>query len=354
MSSVTRYEELRRSLEQRKYRWVVTGAAGFVGSALVETLLSLGQSVVGLDNLATGHKENLAPFGDALEFVEGDICDPATCARVCEGADFVLHQAALGSVPRSLANPLRSHQANVDGFINMILAARDAKVRRFVYASSSSVYGDAPGLPKVEAQIGRPLSPYAATKRVDEIYAGVVQDAYGLQAIGLRYFNVFGRRQDPQGAYAAVIPRWILQLLRGEPCTVFGDGTYSRDFCYVDNAVQANLLAAFAEASATNRAYNVACSEETDLKTLFETIRELLGRHDPAILESELCYGENRPGDVPHSLASLNLISEHLGYQPTHAIQEGMEKTVEWYVTAAAQNPRSDPDPDGRQPASSA
>lgn len=329
---MTRYAELQASLRQRRQRWVVTGAAGFIGSALVEALVGLRQSVVALDNFATGRASNLDAFRSAIEFVEADIRDPSACARVCAGADFVLHQAALGSVPRSLDDPVTSHQANVDGFVNMIIAARDASVRRFVYASSSSVYGDAEGLPKVESRIGRPLSPYAATKRVDEIYAGVVQDAYGLETIGLRYFNVFGRRQDPLGAYAAVIPRWILHLLRGEACTAFGDGSNSRDFCYVDNAVQANLLAATAESSATNRAFNVGCGGETDLRDLFKMIREFLAVHRPAVLGSELVYADPRPGDVPHSLASLDLITEHLGYAPTHGIRAGMEEAVRWYV----------------------
>ena len=329
---MSRMTALQESLRTRQHRWVVSGAAGFIGSALVEELVALGQSVVGLDNFATGRPENLAQFLGSIEFIEGDIRDASTCARACDGADFVLHQAALGSVPRSLDDPISSHQANVDGFVNMGIAARDAKVKRFVYASSSSVYGDAPRLPKVEAEIGRPLSPYAATKRIDEIYAGVLQDAYGIEMIGLRYFNVFGRRQDPLGAYAAVIPRWILSLLRGERCTAFGDGSNSRDFCYVDNAVQANLLAASAESSATNRAYNVGCNSETNLIELFEMIREMVGLHEPAAFASELIYADPRPGDVPHSLASLDLITEHLGYAPTHAIREGMEKTVGWYA----------------------
>ena len=332
---MTRYAELQTSLHGRQHRWVVTGAAGFIGSALVQELLALGQSVVGLDNFATGRASNLEAFRDDMDFVEGDICDASVCARVCEGAEFVLHQAALGSVPRSLNDPVSSHQANVDGFLNMLVAARDANVQRFVFASSSSVYGDAAGLPKVEANIGRPLSPYAATKRIDEIYAAVFQDAYGIETIDLRYFNVFGRRQDPAGAYAAVIPRWILHVLGGEACTVFGDGSNSRDFCYVDNAVQANLLAASADSSATNRAYNVGCGGETDLNDLFEMIRETVGVHEPAALASELVYADPRPGDVPHSLASLELITEHLGYVPTHRIRAGMEETVRWYVETA-------------------
>ena len=329
---MSRITELRESLRGQQHRWVVTGAAGFIGSALVEELVALGQSVVGLDNFATGRAENLADFRESIEFVEGDIRDPSTCARVCRDAEFVLHQAALGSVPRSLADPVSSHQANVDGFVNMIIAARDASVKRFVYASSSSVYGDAAGLPKVESVIGRPMSPYAATKRVDEIYAGAVQDAYGIETIGLRYFNVFGRRQDPAGAYAAVIPRWILHILQGEACTVFGDGTNSRDFCYIDNAVQANLLAAWAETSATNCAYNVGCGARTNLKELFEMIREIVSIHEPTALASQLIRADPRPGDVPHSLASLARITEQLGYAPTHVIRAGMEEAVAWYA----------------------
>ena len=318
----------------------MTGVAGFIGSALLEVLLDLGQSVIGLDNFATGRQANL---DDVLsvnedqklqcEFVEGDIRDLDTCRRVCQDVDYVLHQAALGSVPRSLKDPLTSHAANVDGTLNILIAARDAKVRRFVYASSSSVYGDHPGLPKLEDRTGKVLSPYAATKRIDEIYAGIVQDCYGLECIGMRYFNVFGRRQDPNGAYAAVIPRWTSALLDGNPCQIFGDGSNSRDFCYIDNVVQANLLAATtAGAGVTNTVYNVGCGGRTDLNELFAVIRTNLAKRWPTIADARPEYTDVRAGDVPHSQASIDKIIGKLGYQPTHQIEQGLAETVTWFA----------------------
>ncbi len=338
---MSRYDQVSAELRQRPRRWLVTGAAGFIGSALIERLLELGQHVVGLDDFSTGHRHNLDDVAtvvgpeaaERFTFIEGDICDHATCARAIEGVDSILHQAALGSVPRSIKDPLATHRANVDGFLNLLISARDAGVGRVVYASSSSVYGDHPALPKVEEQIGRVLSPYAASKRIDEIYAGVMQDVYGLELVGLRYFNVFGRRQDPEGAYAAVIPRWIALLLAGERCQIFGTGGNSRDFCYVDNAVQANLLAATTtDASATNQSYNVGVGDRTSLTELFELIRNILARSHPAVAAAQPQYTDPRPGDVTHSQASIDSIRDKLKFQPTHDIREGLEETVAWFA----------------------
>jgi UDP-N-acetylglucosamine 4-epimerase len=340
---VTRYQLVCDALRAEPRRWLVTGVAGFIGSALLEKLLALGQTVVGLDNFATGHRHNLddvlaqVPGGAGrFTFIEGDICDPDACRRACDGVDYVLHQAALGSVPRSLKEPLRSHAANVNGFLEVMFAARDARVRRVVYASSSSVYGDHPGLPKVEERIGRQLSPYAITKRVDELYAGVIQDCYGTEIVGLRYFNVFGRRQDPEGAYAAVIPRWIHGLLTGQTCRIFGDGSNSRDFCYVDNAVQANLLAATAaDASVTNQVYNVGCGGRTTLTELYTSIRDELAEMHPEIASAEPTYDGPRPGDVLHSQANIDRIRTALGYEHTHDIRAGLRETVRWFAARA-------------------
>lgn len=339
MAAVMMQEVLDLVASQRR-RWLVTGSAGFIGSHLLEALLRAGQQVVSLDNFATGHRANLddvrARVGEEAwarhEFIEGDIADPETCRRVCEGVDIVLHEAALGSVPRSIADPRASHRANVDGFLEMLIAARDAKVRRFVYASSSSVYGDEPNLPKVEPRTGRVLSPYAATKEVNELYAGVFQRTYGLECIGLRYFNVFGPRQDPDGPYAAVIPKWVKALLRDEPCTINGDGETSRDFCYVKNAVQANLLAAVADASATDRAYNVAYGQRTTLKELFALLRDGLAKDRPAIASAEPKYADFRPGDVRHSLADIGAARKNLGYEPTHDVRRGLDEALAWYA----------------------
>jgi UDP-N-acetylglucosamine 4-epimerase len=335
----TRYDDVCGDLVNKPRRWLVTGVAGFIGSALLEKLLDLGQTVVGVDNFLTGHKKNL---DDVLainpderlqfEFIEGDLRDPAVANRACREVDVVLHQAALGSVPRSIKDPIASHQHNVDAFLNVLNAARETGVQRVVYASSSSVYGDHPGLPKHEDRIGKPLSPYAATKRTDEIYAQVFHDVYGQQLIGLRYFNVFGRRQDPEGPYAAVIPRWIAAMIENKPCVIFGDGTNSRDFCYVDNIVQANLLAATGETAVTGTVYNCGCNGRTDLKTLFALIRDNLSKEFPATAAAEPSFEPPRAGDIPHSQAAIDKISAALGYVPTHQVAEGMAETVAWFA----------------------
>lgn len=337
---MSRYQELCAELRAGPRRWLVTGAAGFIGSALVEKLLELDQHVVGLDNFATGYQHNIddvlsihADKADRFRFVHGDVRDADTCQATCRDVDYVLHQAALGSVPRSIDNPMNTHHTNVTGFLQLMLAARDARVARVVYASSSSVYGDHPGLPKFEHEIGRPLSPYAVSKLIDESYAAIVQDCYGLETIGLRYFNVFGRRQDPNGAYAAVIPRWVDELLSGRCCVIFGDGEQSRDFCYVDNVVQANLLAAATgDASVTNQVYNVGCNGRTTLNELFRYIREHLAALRPEVAGAEPEYADPRPGDVVHSQADIGKIGQILGYEYTHDIDEGLGHTVRWFA----------------------
>ncbi|WP_338769325.1 SDR family oxidoreductase [Massilia sp. METH4] len=341
MGDVSKFDDLAKHLRGRQYRWLVTGAAGFIGSNLVEALLKLGQRVTGLDNFATGHQHNLdqvrAAVGEgawaAFHFVEGDIRDAGTCARACEGSDFVLHEAALGSVTRSLEDPQRTHDVNVTGFVNMLVAARDAKVRRFVYAASSSTYGDHPGLPKVEDRIGKPLSPYAVTKYVNELYADVFARCYGIEAIGLRYFNVFGPRQDPQGAYAAVIPQWVAAMIANRPVFINGDGETSRDFCFIDNVVQANLLAALATApGAANTVYNVALNERTSLNQLYHMMRELLQERFPHLQGAQPQYKDFRAGDVRHSQADITRARESLGYAPTHDIAAGLREAMDWYV----------------------
>ena len=334
-----RYTQICEQLVNQPRRWLVTGVAGFIGSALLERLIDLGQTVVGLDNFSNGHQRNLddvlAIHADApaqFKMIRGDIRDVATCREAVADVDVVLHQAAIGSVPRSIKDPVPYHDTNVTGFMNLVLAARDAGVKRVVYASSSSVYGDHPGLPKVEDAIGKPLSPYAATKRMDEIYAQVFGDVYGLEPVGLRYFNVFGRRQDPNGQYAAVIPRWIAALRAGEPCTIFGDGSSSRDFCYVDNVVAANLLAATAPAHAVNTVYNVGCNGRTDLKELFAILRDNLAKVQPEVAKAEPRFTEPRAGDIPHSQASIAKITAALGYAPSHDIAAGLAETVAWFA----------------------
>lgn len=340
-----RYSEIQRELRRAPRTWLVTGAAGFIGSNLLEQLLRLGQEVVGLDNFSTGHRHNLedvaARVGEEaaarFRFVEADIRDPDACRAACQGADVVLHQAALGSVPRSLADPIATNASNVTGFLNMLVAARDAGVRRFVYAASSSTYGDHPGLPKVEDRIGKPLSPYAVTKYVNELYARVFQDAYGLPVVGLRYFNVFGRRQDPHGAYAAVIPLWVSSLLGGRSCRINGDGETTRDFCYIDNVVQANLLAAMAgEEGVTGEVFNVAYGGRTTLNELFWMIRDALAAVRPEIAEAEPAYGPFRAGDVRHSLADVSKARDRLGYRPSHSVREGLAEALRWYVEQEA------------------
>lgn len=340
MQQAIAVQAVEQHLRAAPRRWVVTGAAGFIGSHLVGRLLSLGQQVTGLDNFATGYRANLAAARDAagggegaFTFLEGDIRDLDACRRAVEGADVVLHQAALGSVPRSLEDPLTTNAVNSDGFLNMLLAARDAGVRRFVYAASSSTYGDHPGLPKVEDCIGRPLSPYAVTKYVNELYADVFGRQWGLQCLGLRYFNVFGPRQDPDGAYAAVIPRWFGQLLAGQRCFINGDGDTSRDFCFIDNVVQANLLAATAERpEALNQVYNVAFGGRTTLRELFGLIRSALAASRPELAAVEPEYRDFRDGDVRHSQADIGKAAGLLGYAPQHDVRAGLSVTAEWFL----------------------
>lgn len=324
-------------------RWCVTGAAGFIGSHLTQALLAGGQHVVALDDFSTGHRANLddvrAQVGEEawrrFELVEGDLRDLGACREAVDCAEVVLHQAALGSVPRSIHDPLTTHAVNVDGTVNLLLAARDAGARRVVYASSSSVYGDHPGLPKVEAEIGTPLSPYAVSKRTGELYARTVQDHYGLETVGLRYFNVFGPRQDPNGAYAAVIPKWIGQLLEGQTPTIHGDGETSRDFCYVANVVQANLRAATGPSEATGTVYNVAVGERTTLRELYALIADGLRDTRPEAAPGDPSFGPFRAGDVRHSLADTSAIETALGYAPTHTAREGLRETVAWYAARA-------------------
>ncbi len=338
---MSRFQELQTELLQSPRTWLVTGVAGFIGCNLLETLLQLDQSVVGLDNFATGHRHNLDKVKASVSpgqwqrfrFIEGDIRNLEDCQAACNGVDYVLHQAALGSVPRSLEDPITTNKANIDGFLNILLAARDAKVRRFVYAASSSTYGDHPGLPKVEDTIGNPLSPYAVTKVVNELYADVFGRCYGMESIGLRYFNIFGRRQDPAGAYAAVIPKWVAAMIRDEEVFINGDGETSRDFCYIDNTIQANLLAATAShPSAANQVYNVAVGDRTSLNQLYEEIRALLVKRFPHLEGAKPRYRDFRAGDVRHSLADISKARELLGYEPTHRIGEGLHEAMDWYV----------------------
>jgi UDP-N-acetylglucosamine 4-epimerase len=321
--------------------WLVTGVAGFIGSNLLEALLKLNQKVVGLDNFSTGYRYNLEQVKSLVTpdqwrnfaFIEGDIRNPEHCRNACQGIDYVLHQAALGSVPRSIADPLLTNGNNITGFINMLVASRDAGVKRFVYAASSSTYGDHPGLPKMEDVIGKPLSPYAVTKYVNELYADVFARCYGFKTIGLRYFNIFGPRQDPEGAYAAVIPKWIASLIKNEPVYINGDGETSRDFCYIDNAVQANLLAAATEnPEALNQVYNVAVNERTTLNQLFELIRSLLEPHFPLMKDIAPIYREFRAGDVRHSLADIGKARNLLGYSPTYRVDQGLQVIMNRYI----------------------
>lgn len=321
--------------------WLVTGVAGFIGSNLLEALLRSQQTVVGLDSFVTGHQKNLDEVRknvgeDAwsrFSFTKGDIRDLETCQRVCSGVDYVLHQAALGSVPRSLADPLTTHAANATGFLNMLVAARDARVRRFVYAASSSTYGDHPDLPKVEEKIGKPLSPYAVTKYLNELYADVFARSYGISSVGLRYFNVFGPRQDPNGPYAAVIPLWIASLMRKQPVFINGDGETSRDFCFVENVIQANVRAALTpHEEAFHDVYNVAVGDRTSLNELFSQICATLKAYEPSVAGAEPTYRDFRAGDVRHSLASIEKARRDLGYEPTHPIAIGLEMAMEWYV----------------------
>ncbi len=340
---MSKYEDVCADLVNSPRRWLVTGVAGFIGSALLERLLDLGQSVVGVDNFLTGHQHNLddvlsigADERLQFKFIEGDLRDPEVAKKATKDVDIVLHQAALGSVPRSIKDPMASHEHNVNAFLNVLTAAKENGVSRVVFASSSSVYGDHPALPKLEDRTGRLLSPYAATKRTDEIYAQTFHEAYGLGTIGLRYFNVFGRRQDPEGVYAAVIPRWTAAMIAGKPCVIFGDGSNSRDFCYIDNIVQANLLAGTANPEsegAIGTVYNVGCNGRTDLKELFAMIRDTLAKDQPELATAQPVFEGPRSGDIAHSQASIEKIQTALGYAPTHQVDEGMAETVAWFAS---------------------
>lgn len=337
---MTHYSQLLQRLEAAPKTWLITGVAGFIGSNLLEELLSHGQRVIGLDNFLTGYQRNLDMVRQAVtpeqwgrfHFVEGDIRDLETCRRSCEKVEHVLHEAALGSVPRSIDDPLLSNSCNIDGFVNMLVAARDAGVKSFVYAASSSTYGDEPTLPKREDLIGKPLSPYAVTKYVNELYADVFARCYEFTTIGLRYFNVFGQRQDPFGAYAAVIPQWFADMTKGDTVHINGDGETSRDFCYIDNVVQANILASFASKEARNLVYNVAFGQRTTLNELFDLIQEEVVRHKPEAASCKPSYRDFRPGDVRHSLADITRARTLLGYEPIFDVRQGLRLAGDWYA----------------------
>jgi len=334
------FKQLRNKLKEEKSTWLITGVAGFIGSNLLESLINLNQNVIGLDNFSTGYQKNLDEALEStagsqaigsFEFIEGDVRSFEDCSRACKGVDYVLHHAALGSVPRSIDTPITSNQNNIDGFLNMLVAARDANVKRMVYASSSSVYGDHPTLPKVEDKTGKLLSPYAVTKVVNELYAEVFAKSYDFNTIGLRYFNVFGKRQDSKGAYAAVIPKWVSAMLTGDDIFINGDGETSRDFCYIDNAVQANLLSATTSSStATNQVFNVAVGEQTSLNQLYSQIREEL-ESIQTLPEISVSYRDFRPGDVRHSVADITKARKLLGYSPSHRVGDGLHHAMQWY-----------------------
>lgn len=334
------YQSICEQLKQSPKTWLVTGVAGFIGSNLLETLLKLDQTVVGLDNFATGHQHNLDAVQQAVSaeqwakftFYEGDIRKLEDCQKACAGVDYVLHEAALGSVPRSITDPILTNSANITGFLNMLVAARDAEVKSFTYAASSSTYGDHPALPKVEENIGKPLSPYAVTKYVNELYADVFAKTYGFKAIGLRYFNVFGQRQDPNGAYAAVIPKWTAAMIAGDDVFINGDGETSRDFCFIDNTVQANILAATTtDDAAKNQVYNVAVGDRTTLNDLYRAIQSAL-KENQVNYEKDPVYRDFRAGDVRHSQASIAKIEQALGYVPGFRIDAGIQLAMQWYV----------------------
>jgi len=346
---MTKYEEFQKHLITNQYTWLVTGVAGFIGSNLLEKLLILNQKVIGLDNFETGYQHNIDQAledaknslkGEGLEltlenfkFIKGDIRELEDCHLACEGVDFILHQAALGSVPRSIENPIHTNKANIDGFLNMLVAAKDANVRRFVYAASSSTYGDHPALPKVEERIGNPLSPYSVTKVVNELYAGVFAKTYNFKTIGLRYFNIFGKRQNPNGAYAAVIPKWISSILNEEEVFINGDGETSRDFCYIDNTVQMNILAAMTnDDGATDQVYNVALNARTTLNQLYQMIEDRLIDRTKTLSKKKPTYRDFRAGDVLHSQANIDKATNLLGYAPTHVITQGLDVAMDWYV----------------------
>jgi UDP-N-acetylglucosamine 4-epimerase len=342
---MTKYEQLQKHLKTNQSTWLVTGVAGFIGSNLLERLLILNQKVVGLDNFDTGYQHNIDQAIEDAEnatgkllsgnfnFIKGDIRELKDCQKACNGVDYVLHQAALGSVPRSIEDPINTNKANIDGFLNMLVASRDAKVRRFVYAASSSTYGDHPDLPKVEDKIGNPLSPYAVTKVVNELYANVFAKTYGFKAIGLRYFNIFGKRQNPNGAYAAVIPKWVLSMLNNEDVFINGDGETSRDFCYIDNAIQMNLLAAKIDNdNAIDQVYNVALNDRVSLNRLFQMIESGLMQRVKHMKIKKPIYKEFRTGDVLHSLADIGKAQQLLGYHPKYRIEEGIDRLLNWFL----------------------
>ena len=337
---MTEYEKRLAILNSKQYTWLITGVAGFIGSNLLEKLLELNQKVIGLDNFETGHRHNLEKVRKINEdnwnnftFIEGNICSLEVCRQACDGVDYVLHQAALGSVPRSIEDPIHTNKANIDGFLNMLTACRDASIKRFVYAASSSTYGDHPDLPKLEDNIGNPLSPYAVTKYVNELYSSVFARTYDFKCIGLRYFNIFGPRQDPEGAYAAVIPKWIASMLHNEPVYIYGDGKTSRDFCYINNTVQANILAAMTEnQDAVDQVYNIALNDQTSLNELFNTIRSLIKERVPNINISDPIYNDFRVGDVRHSRADISKAKALLGYEPAYKAGEGLRKSMDWYI----------------------
>lgn len=336
------FNAVKTTLLRDQHTWCITGVAGFIGSNLLETLLKLNQSVIGLDNFSTGYQKNLDEVQSNVSskqwanfrFIEGDIRNLEDCRSAVKDVDYVLHQAALGSVPRSIEDPILSNAVNVSGQLNMLLAARDANVKGFVYAASSSTYGDLPGLPKVEDKIGAPLSPYAVTKYVNELYGSVFNTAYGFPSTGLRYFNVFGPRQDPKGAYAAVIPLWTAAIIAGETLNINGDGETSRDFCFVDNAVQANILAALAQGEAAGQVYNVACNARTSLNQLKDMIYNSLLKHDSEVQIPEVNYRDFRAGDVRHSQADIGKATSLLGFEPSHQIQQGIDEAMPWYLNS--------------------
>jgi UDP-N-acetylglucosamine 4-epimerase len=337
----TPYQKILTKIQNNPKTWLITGVAGFIGSNLLETLLNHDQHIVGLDNFSTGYRRNLDEVREIVgpdkwarfRFIEGDICDLATCRKVCTGVEYLLHQAALGSVPRSLEDPICTNENNISGFLNMLVAARDCGLKSFVYAASSSTYGDHPGLPKQENKIGRPLSPYAVTKYVNELYADVFARSYGFDTIGLRYFNVFGPRQDPYGAYAAVIPKWFSAMLKGETVYINGDGETSRDFCYIDNCVQANILAATTEnPDSLNQVYNVAFGERTTLNELFRMIKDLVAEIRPEVAENQPVYRDFRPGDVRHSLADIGKAQKMISYAPDFSVGQGLRHAAKWYI----------------------
>ena len=341
---MSRYAQIKTQLSQSPKTWLITGCAGFIGSNLLEQLLTLNQTVVGLDNFATGHQHNLDEVQTQVteqqwrcfKFIEGDIRNTEDCNQAVTNVDYILHQAALGSVPRSIADPILTNSANITGFLNMLVAAKNAKVKTFVFAASSSTYGDHPALPKVEDTIGKPLSPYAVTKYVNELYADVFNKTYGLNSIGLRYFNVFGKRQDPDGAYAAVIPKWTAAMINNQNVLINGDGETSRDFCFIENAVQANILAATAEDKGLNQIYNVALGDRTTLNTLFNSLQSALKNNGVHYSQSAV-YQAFRAGDVRHSQADISKAQELLGFEPEYRIQQGIDKAMPWYKSFLTQ-----------------